>query len=90
MKPMATRLAKAMTRVFRSERPSLLGKRVDVILFGEFPGLEANWVTTRALVVAEQQNLDLFCIVFGTDFIWCHITQLFKRRFDGDEQGRDA
>jgi hypothetical protein len=75
---------------YLSDRPSLMGKRVDVILFGEFPGLEAGWVTTRALVVAEQPNLDLFCIVFGTDFIWVHTSQLFTRRYDKDEQGRDA
>ena len=87
---MATRLAKAMTRAFRSSRLPEVGRRVDVLLFGEFPGLEAGWITTRALVVATQPNLDLFCIVFGTDFIWCSPSQLFTRRFDSDEQGRDA
>jgi hypothetical protein len=86
---MATRAAKKATSPFRSEYPDLLGKRVDVILFGRFPGVEANWITTRALVVAEQQNLDLFCVVFGTDFIWVHLSQLFNRRFDGDEKGYD-
>ncbi len=88
---MATRAATVtMIRPFPSSRLPQVGRRVDVILFGEFPGLEAGWVTTRALVVADQPNLDMFCIVYGTDFIWCHVSQLFTRRFDKDEQGRDA
>jgi hypothetical protein len=76
------------SRAFPFKLPQV-GRRVDVILFGEFPGLEAGWVTTRALVVATQPNLDMFCVVYGTDFIWLHVSQLFKRRFDGDEKGYD-